>query len=583
MLRRSQAVACSLPFSSSHFNVAGEQSSGSRGAGSHRSQAGNKGRLQQTAKYIFITGGVVSSIGKGLAAASIGALLETRGLSVSITKMDPYINVDPGTMSPFQHGEVFVTDDGAETDLDLGHYQRFTRATLTRRNSFTTGQVYDTVINRERRGDYLGGTVQVIPHITDQIKQNIVAASEGADVSIVEVGGTIGDIESLPFLEAIRQFRNDVGRQNSLFIHVTLVPYIRAAGELKTKPTQHSVKELRSIGISPDILICRADQPMATDVRDKISLFCNLEREAVYEALDVDNIYKMPLIYHEQGLDARIVADLGIWTAKPNLDEWIRIVDCIERPKVKVKVGVVGKYLGVRDSYKSLYEALTHGGIANAAAVEIVGVDSEQISSSTARETLSEFDALIVPGGFGDRGVIGKMSAIQFARENNVPFLGICLGMQLACLEYARNVLSISDATSEEFDPKAKNRIIHIMESQLNVERKGGTMRLGAYDCVVKRSTQAFRAYEADRISERHRHRYEFNPEFRARFENSGYIVSGESPDGTLAEIMELQNHPYFMTCQFHPELKSRPVSPHPFFAQLVEAAILSHSHRKLV
>ncbi|MEN9809571.1 MAG: synthase [Pseudomonadota bacterium] len=538
---------------------------------------------QHPTKYIFVTGGVVSSIGKGLAAASLGALLETRGLRVSMTKMDPYINVDPGTMSPFQHGEVFVTDDGAETDLDLGHYQRFTRANLTRRNSFTTGQVYDTVINRERRGDYLGGTVQVIPHITDQIKRNIVHSSEGADVSIVEVGGTIGDIESLPFLEAIRQFRNDVGKENSLFIHVTLVPYIRAAGELKTKPTQHSVKELRAIGIHPDILICRADQPMSQDVREKISLFCNLERDSVFEALDVDNIYRMPIIYHEQGLDARIAEHLGIWTAQPNLEEWNRILERLEKPRHRIKVGVVGKYLGVRDSYKSLYEALTHGGIANEAAIEIAGLDSEQISPANAAETLSGFDAIIVPGGFGDRGILGKMAAIQFAREHKVPFLGICLGMQLACLEFARNVLKIADANSEEFDPQSRNKVIHLMESQQQVERKGGSMRLGAYDCVVRRNTHAYVAYGADRISERHRHRYEFNPEFRARFEDGGFTVSGESPDGTLAEMMELSTHPWFMGCQFHPELKSRPTQPHPLFRDLISAAVKFTEQREQV
>lgn len=536
---------------------------------------------QHPTKYIFVTGGVVSSIGKGLAAASLGALLETRGLRVSMTKMDPYINVDPGTMSPFQHGEVFVTDDGAETDLDLGHYQRFTRANLTRRNSFTTGQIYDTVINRERRGDYLGGTVQVIPHITDQIKRNIVHSSEGADVSIVEVGGTIGDIESLPFLEAIRQFRNDVGKENSLFIHVTLVPYIRAAGELKTKPTQHSVKELRAIGIHPDILICRADQPMSQDVREKISLFCNLERDSVFEALDVDNIYRMPIIYHEQGLDARITEHLGIWTAQPNLEEWNRILDRLEKPKHRLKVGVVGKYLGVRDSYKSLYEALTHGGIANEASIEIAGLDSEQISPANAADTLSGFDAIIVPGGFGDRGILGKMAAIQYARENKVPFLGICLGMQLACLEFARNVLKIADANSEEFDPQSRSKIIHLMESQQQVERKGGSMRLGAYDCVVRRNTHAYVAYGADRISERHRHRYEFNPEFRARFEDGGFAVSGESPDGTLAEMMELSTHPWFLGCQFHPELKSRPTQPHPLFRDLIAAAVKFSGQRE--
>jgi CTP synthase len=543
-------------------------------------KAGARRGGQHPTKYIFVTGGVVSSIGKGLAAASLGALLETRGLRVSMTKMDPYINVDPGTMSPFQHGEVFVTDDGAETDLDLGHYQRFTKAQLSRRNSFTTGQVYDTVINRERRGDYLGGTVQVIPHITDQIKSNIVHSSEGADVAIVEVGGTIGDIESLPFLEAIRQFRNDVGKENSLFIHVTLVPYIRAAGELKTKPTQHSVKELRSIGIQPDILICRADQPMSQDVREKISLFCNLDRECVFEALDVDNIYKMPIIYHEQGLDSRIAEHLGIWTAQPNLEDWNRIIERLEKPRHALRVGVVGKYLGVRDSYKSLYEALTHGGIANEASVEIVGLDSEQISAANVSETLDEFDAIIVPGGFGDRGILGKMAAIQFAREKQVPFLGICLGMQLACLEYARNVLKIADANSEEFDPQSRNKVIHLMESQQHVERKGGSMRLGAYDCIVRRSTNAYAAFGADRISERHRHRYEFNPEFRTRFEDSGFVVSGESPDGTLAEMMELTGHPWFLGCQFHPELKSRPTQPHPLFRELLSAAVKRRTQR---
>lgn len=536
---------------------------------------------QHPVKYIFVTGGVVSSIGKGLAAASIGALLETRGLRVAMTKMDPYINVDPGTMSPFQHGEVFVTDDGAETDLDLGHYQRFTKANLAKRNSFTSGQVYDTVINKERRGDYLGGTVQVIPHITDQIKANIITASEGADVSIVEVGGTIGDIESLPFLEAIRQFRNDVGKENSIFIHVTLVPYIRAAGELKTKPTQHSVKELRSIGIQPDILICRADQPMAQDVRMKISTFCNLPKESVFEALDADSIYKMPIIYHEQRMDSRIVELLGIWTAQPNLDEWNRIIECIERPKHHLKIAVVGKYMGTRDSYKSVYEALTHAGIANEAHVKIVGIDSEQLTAANTKEYLSEFDAILVPGGFGDRGILGKMLAIQYARENDVPFFGICLGMQLACLEYARNALGILDATSEEFDSNAKNKIIHLMESQQGIGKKGGSMRLGAYDCLVRRNTKAFDAYHSDRVSERHRHRYEFNLDFKKRFEDSGFTISGESPDSTLVEMMELDKHIWFLACQAHPELKSRPIAPHPLFRDFVAAALVNSKRKE--
>jgi CTP synthase len=529
---------------------------------------------QQATKYIFITGGVVSSIGKGLAAASIGALLETRGLTVSMTKMDPYINVDPGTMSPFQHGEVFVTDDGAETDLDLGHYQRFTKAKLSKRNSFTTGQVYDTVISRERRGDYLGGTVQVIPHITDQIKRNIVAASEGADVSIVEVGGTIGDIESLPFLEAIRQFRNDVGKTNSLFIHVTLVPYIRAAGELKTKPTQHSVKELRSIGISPDLLICRADQPMSEDVKAKISLFCNLDVQAVYEALDVDSIYKMPLIYHAQGLDARITNDLGIWTGKPNLDEWTRLQERIENPKHTLRVGMVGKYMSLKDSYKSLYEALSHAGFEHHTRIDVVNVDSESLARNTVAQALSGLDAVIVPGGFGDRGVEGKILAIEHCRKNRVPFLGICLGMQMACVEFARHVLGLEDAHSAEFNEKSSHLIIHMMESQMNLQRKGGTMRLGAYECHLRVGTKAQAAYGQSVISERHRHRFEFNPNYRERFESAGFLVSGESPDGTLAEVMELGSHPFFVGCQFHPELKSRPTAPHPLFLQLVRAAL---------
>lgn len=547
----------------------------------HNDNKAHKRFSQHPVKYIFVTGGVVSSIGKGLAAASIGALLETRGLRVSMTKMDPYINVDPGTMSPFQHGEVFVTDDGAETDLDLGHYQRFTKANLAKRNSFTSGQVYDTVINKERRGDYLGGTVQVIPHITDQIKANIIAASEGADVSIVEIGGTIGDIESLPFLEAIRQFRNDVGKENSIFIHVTLVPYIRAAGELKTKPTQHSVKELRSIGIQPDILICRADQPMGHDVRMKISTFCNLPKDSVFEALDADSIYKMPIIYHEQRMDARIVELLGIWTAQPNLDEWNKIIECIERPKHHLKIAVVGKYMGTRDSYKSVYEALTHAGIANEAQVHITGIDSEQLDHLNTKQILADFDAILVPGGFGDRGVLGKMAAIQFARENNIPFFGICLGMQLACIEYARNALGIHDATSEEFNSNSQNKIIHLMESQYGVGKKGASMRLGAYECVVLHDTKAYSAYHSEHISERHRHRYEFNQEYRSQFENSGFIVSGESPDGTLVEIMELKNHIWFLACQAHPELKSRPIAPHPLFKDFIAASLINSKSKE--
>ncbi len=523
-------------------------------------------------KFIFITGGVVSSIGKGLAAAGIGALLETRGLQVSMTKMDPYINVDPGTMSPYQHGEVFVTDDGAETDLDLGHYQRFTNAKLSRKNSFTTGQIYDTVINKERRGDYLGGTVQVIPHITDQIKQNILAASKEADVSIVEVGGTIGDIEGLPFLEAIRQFKNDVGKENAIFIHVTLVPYISAAGELKTKPTQHSVKELRSIGIQPDILICRADRPMSEDNKFKLSTFCNLPKEQVFESLNASSIYKIPLIYHDQGLDAKIIELLGIWTARPNLKQWNAIIANIEKPKHHVKIAMVGKYMGTPDTYKSVYEALTHAGISHRTAVEIIPIDSDTLLQSTSQ--LESCHGILVPGGFGERGVEGKIRAAQYARENKTPFFGICLGMQLACVEFARHVLNLENADSEEFSPHGLHNVIHLMETQKDVHKKGGSMRLGAYDCVVKPNTKGFDAYQTEEISERHRHRFEVNATYKQQFEGAGFIVSGESPDGSLVEMMELKDHPWFVGCQAHPELKSRPISPHPLFAAFIKAAL---------
>jgi CTP synthase len=531
------------------------------------------GRRSQT-KYIFITGGVVSSIGKGLAAASIGALLETRGLKIGMTKMDPYINVDPGTMSPFQHGEVFVTDDGAETDLDLGHYQRFTKAELSKKNSFTTGQVYDAVITKERNGDYLGGTVQVIPHITDQIKENVRRSAEGVDVAIVEVGGTIGDIESLPFLEAIRQLRIDVGKENALFVHVTLVPYIKAAGELKTKPTQHSVKELRSIGLQPDILICRADQPMDQEVRDKISLFCNLERDSVFESLDVDNIYRMPLIYHEQGLDTRIVDALGIWTRQPELKIWQDINERLEKPKHTIRIGVAGKYLGVRDSYKSLYEALAHGGIAHQTKVEIIGIDAEEINPTNVANHMKGLHGLVVPGGFGNRGIQGKVTTIHYARENNLPFLGICLGMQLASIEFARNVLQIKVATSEEFDSAAEHQVIHLMEHQHKVTRLGGSMRLGAWPCVLKPGTKSYVAYQSEKISERHRHRYEFQINYRKSFEDHGMVFAGMSPDETLVEIIELKGHPWFVGCQFHPELKSRPTGAHPLFRDFVGASL---------
>jgi CTP synthase len=529
----------------------------------------------QNIKFIFVTGGVVSSIGKGLAAASIGALLETRKLKVAMTKMDPYINVDPGTMSPFQHGEVFVTDDGAETDLDLGHYQRFTKANLSKKNSFTSGRVYDTVISKERRGDYLGGTVQVIPHITDQIKQNIKEASVGVDVSIVEVGGTVGDIESLPFLEAIRQFRNEVSRENSLFIHVTLIPFINAAGELKTKPTQHSVKELLSIGIQPDILICRSEMPLSVSMKEKISIFCNVEKDCVIDACDVSHIYKLPLVFHKQKVDQKIIDRLNISSHEADLSDWEGIVKVLENPKVSIKIGLIGKYIGLQDSYKSVYEALVHGGISNNARVEIFPIDSEELKTQDVLETLEKLHGVLIPGGFGDRGTEGKILAIKIAREQQIPLFGICLGMQLASIEFARNVLNFKDASSEELDPNSSHKIIHIMEKQKSVFQKGGTMRLGAYECKLKKETKTYKAYESkDIIFERHRHRYEFNNEFREIFEKEGFITSGDSPDGSLVEIMENISHPWFITCQFHPELKSRPTEVHPLFKSFVKACI---------
>lgn len=529
----------------------------------------------ESIKFIFVTGGVVSSIGKGLAAASIGTLLETRKLKVAMTKMDPYINVDPGTMSPFQHGEVFVTDDGAETDLDLGHYQRFTKANLSKKNSFTSGKVYDTVISRERRGDYLGGTVQVIPHITDQIKQNIRDASVGVDVSIVEVGGTVGDIESLPFLEAIRQFRNEIGRENSLFVHVTLIPFIKAAGELKTKPTQHSVKELLSIGIQPDILICRSEIPLALSMKEKISIFCNVEKDCVIDACDVSHIYKLPLEFHKQRVDQKILDFLNISSHEANLKDWQEIVRVLENPKTHIKIGLIGKYIGLQDSYKSVYEALVHGGISNSARVEIIPIDSEELKTEDVLETLDSLHGVLIPGGFGDRGTEGKIIAIKTAREKHIPLFGICLGMQLASIEFARNVLNLKDASSEELDSNAHHKIIHIMEKQKNVSQKGGTMRLGAYECKLKKETKTSKAYGGkDIIFERHRHRYEFNNEYRDAFEKEGFITSGESPDGSLVEIMENTSHPWFIGCQFHPELKSRPTDVHPLFKSFVKACI---------
>jgi CTP synthase len=531
-------------------------------------------RNRSRTKFIFVTGGVVSSLGKGIVAASCGALLETRGLKVTLMKADPYINVDPGTMSPFQHGEVFVTDDGAETDLDIGHYERFTSATLTRQHSFSAGQVYDAVLGKERRGDYLGGTVQVIPHITDQIKENIYRVASDADIAIVEIGGTVGDIEGLPFLEAIRQIRYDLGDENVLYIHLTLVPYIKAARELKTKPTQHSVKELRQIGIQPNILVCRTDRAIGPDLRKKIALFCNVKPECVIEAQDADNIYRLPLVLHKQGFDQTVVDLLNIWTGAPNLGQWQKIVESLDRPKHTCRIGIVGKYVNVWDSYKSITESLIHAGIHNRAKVDIALIDATEVTEENVAELLGQCDGVIVPGGFGERGVEGKMTAIHHLRKNNIPFLGICLGMQLAAIEFARNKLGILGANSEEFDANTKDPVVHIMEEQKGVTKKGGTMRLGAYPCHLKADSKTFEAYGSENISERHRHRFEFNNAYRKAFEDQGMIFSGLSPDGDLVEMMELKDHPWFISCQFHPELKSKPMAPHPLFRDLVKASI---------
>lgn len=525
-------------------------------------------------KFIFITGGVVSSLGKGIASACVGALLETRGLKVILSKADPYINIDPGTMSPIQHGEVFVTKDGAETDLDIGHYERFTRASATRFNSFSAGKVYDEVLSCERRGDYLGTTVQVVPHITDQIKKNIFKASEGADISIVEIGGTVGDIESLPFLETIRQIRYELGRENVLTIHLTLVPYIAAARELKTKPTQHSVKELRSIGIQPDILLCRADREVPEELRHKIAVFCNLKSNHVFEARDVDSIYQLPLILHEQGLDQVIVDDFNIWTRKPDLKEWNLIVERLKNPKHTCSIAVVGKYTDVVDSYKSINEALIHAGIANETKVHIEFIDAVRITEDNVDASLAGFNGIIIPGGFGERGVEGKMTAISFARRKKIPFLGICLGMQLALIEFARSVVGLADANSCEFQPDAKDPVIHLMETQVNVSKKGGTMRLGEYPCSLKPETKAHKAYAKKSISERHRHRFEFNNAYIENFERHGMEFCGKSPDGMLVEIVELKDHPWFVGCQFHPELKSKPMEAHPLFNEFIKVSV---------
>ncbi|NUP06484.1 MAG: CTP synthase [Polyangiaceae bacterium] len=525
-------------------------------------------------KYVFVTGGVVSSIGKGLSAASLGALMEARGLKVTHVKLDPYINVDPGTMSPYQHGEVFVTDDGAETDLDLGHYERFTRARMTRQHNFTTGRIYEAVIEKERRGEYLGATVQVIPHVTDEIKARVRAAAEGVDIAIVEIGGTVGDIESLPFLEAIRQMKIELGSQNAISVHVTLVPFIATAGELKTKPTQHAVKEMREIGIQPDLLLCRCDRLLSRSMKEKIALFSNVAVDCVISAVDVQCIYELPLALHAEGVDEKVSELLNIWCRQPDLAPWQRIVERFTKPqRGAVKIGIVGKYVHLKDSYKSLHEALVHGGLENDVRVDLEYIDSEGILAKGAEESLAALDAILVPGGFGDRGTEGKIEAIRYARESKIPFFGICLGMQLAVVEFARNVCSMHGANSAEFAPDAPYTLIELMPDQRGVLDKGGTMRLGAYPCVLEKGTIAAQAYASNQISERHRHRYEVSNKYRDKLAEQGLVLSGLSPDKRLVEMVELKDHPYFVGCQFHPEFKSRPQTPHPLFVRFVEAA----------
>jgi CTP synthase len=528
-------------------------------------------------KFIFVTGGVVSSLGKGLCAASMGALLENRGLNVGLQKLDPYLNVDPGTMSPMQHGEVFVTDDGAETDLDLGHYERFVSHRMSRHSNYTSGQIYQSVLEKERKGDYLGQTVQVIPHVTNEIRDAILEAAQGTDLLICEIGGTVGDIESLPFLEAVRQLRFELGADHAIFVHLTLLPYLPTAGEIKTKPTQHSVMKLREIGIQPDVLVCRADHPIELDIRKKIALFTNVALDRVIPMLDADTIYAVPLALHESRLDDAICELLNIWSREPQLDEWRRIVDVIRAPAHKVRIGVVGKYVDLQESYKSLSEALVHGGVANNAGVEVEFVDAEQISTGNT-EALANVHGILVPGGFGERGSAGKIAAIRWARENKVPFFGICLGMQLAVIEFARHIAGIETAQSTEFDPNAETPVIALMDHQQGVTHKGGSMRLGAYDCELAKDSLARRVYgDSATISERHRHRWEVNNAYRDQLRDAGLLLCGMSPDGKLVEMIELPSsvHPYFIGCQFHPEFKSRPTAPHPLFTAFIGAALL--------
>lgn len=528
------------------------------------------------AKFIFVTGGVVSSLGKGITAASLGRLLKSRGVKVEIQKFDPYINVDPGTMSPYQHGEVFVTDDGAETDLDLGHYERFIDINLTKFSNVTTGKIYNSVIKKERKGDYLGGTVQVIPHITNEIKERIfrVARESNPDVVITEIGGTVGDIESLPFLEAIRQMKGDIGRDNVLYIHVTLVPFLKAAGEAKTKPTQHSVKELRSIGIQPDVIVCRSEWPISRDMEEKIALFCDIDKDAVIQAVDSESIYEVPLVLKEEGLDDIVIERLGLKCQEPDLDDWKEIVKRAKNPKFCVDIAVVGKYVELPDAYLSVAEALRHAGIFHEAKINIRWVYSGDLTLASADELLAKANGILVPGGFGDRGIEGKIVAAQYAREKQIPYLGICLGMQLAVVELARCLVGMNDANSSEFDHNTSYPVIDLLPEQKEIEEKGGTMRLGIYPCKMIEGTKAFEAYQENVIYERHRHRYEFNNEYRESLQANGLMISGTSPDGRLVEIVELAEHPWFVGCQFHPEFKSRPNRPHPLFRDFVGAAL---------
>jgi CTP synthase len=528
-----------------------------------------------SAKYIFVTGGVVSSLGKGLAAASMGCLLESRGLKVNLMKFDPYLNVDPGTMSPFQHGEVFVTDDGAETDLDLGHYERFTHAKLSRDNNWTTGRIYEQIIAKERRGDYLGKTVQVIPHVTNEIKAAMKKVAQDVDVAIVEVGGTVGDIESLPFMEAIRQMRQELGRDHTLFMHVTLVPFIAAAQELKTKPTQHSVKELLSIGIQPDILLCRTDRFLSKEIKSKIALFCNVEEEAVITAKDVASIYEVPLVFSREGVDSLVLRYLRLEAKDRDLKNWEDIVQRVYNPKAEVTIGIVGKYVEYEDSYKSLKEALVHGALAHNLKLNLNWIEAEGLETGdrTYEEQLADYDGLLVPGGFGKRGIEGMLIAIRYARENKVPYFGICLGMQTACIEFARNVCGLAEANSSEFDPATPHRVIYKLRELRGVEELGGTMRLGAWTCKIEPGTLAHKIYGQLEISERHRHRYEFNREYEETLTAGGLRISGSTPDGTYVEMVELPDHPHFIGCQFHPEFKSKPLEPHPLFKTFIGAA----------